>query len=241
VDANHSSTVEVLSNLVADNGGQAGAGQVNGAGIYADARVHARVTIGRNRVRGNSGTHGAGIGLLIVGDVPATLAGNVVTGNSAANGSVSIVGPATTVNNIVAGNSSGVWAGVPVVATTAWRSTNDTIANNGSPGVSVAGDTTATLLNAIVWGQSPAFAGGVAATYSDVQGGAPGAGNLNVDPLFADAAYHLSAASPLRDRGSATGAPPDDFEGDARSPGDGVDMGADEFALAVGYLPLVVR
>lgn len=240
VDAKDTGTVEVWDNLIADNGGQGGVGQINGAGIYADARGDARVTIGRNHVRGNTGTHGGGIGLLAVGGVPVTLAGNVVTGNTAANGALFVVGPATTFNNIVAGNSSGVWVGVPFGATTSWRSTNDTIANNGAPGVAIAGDTTATLLNAIVWGQSPSFNRDVIATYSDVQGGAPGAGNMDADPLFADPAYRLSATSPVRDQGSAAGVPLDDFEGDRRSPGDGVDLGADEFAPFKRCFPLVV-
>ena len=77
-------------------------------------------------------------------------------------------------------------------------------------------------------------------TFSDIEGGYPGTGNINEDPLFADAPsgnLHLSAGSPCIDTGDngAPLLPATDFEGDDRIiDGDGddtaiVDMGADEF------------
>jgi hypothetical protein len=87
-------------------------------------------------------------------------------------------------------------------------------------------------------------------TYSDIQG-APGAGNIDEDPLFVDPAngdLHLGPDSPCIDAGDngAPNLPAYDFEGDPRIM-DGdlngtriVDMGVDEFGHAV-YLPLVVR
>ena len=68
--------------------------------------------------------------------------------------------------------------------------------------------------------------------YSNIQGGFEGEGNIDADPLFADAAngdYHLTEGSPCIDTGTADGAPQTDFEGDDRPIGDGYDMGADEF------------
>ena len=53
------------------------------------------------------------------------------------------------------------------------------------------------------------------------------------DPRFVDAAgadFHLQADSPAIDRGSATDAPAQDFDGQARPLGSGFDIGADEFA-----------
>ena len=47
------------------------------------------------------------------------------------------------------------------------------------------------------------------------------------DPLL-DAQYHLGAGSPAIDQGTASGAPADDLDGDARPAGAGVDIGADE-------------
>jgi hypothetical protein len=65
---------------------------------------------------------------------------------------------------------------------------------------------------------------------SEVQGTAP----IAADPLFKDAAhgdFHLQESSPARDRGSAEGAPAVDFDGTPRPQGNGVDIGAFEFAI----------
>jgi len=99
---------------------------------------------------------------------------------------------------------------------------------------------------ASVWGSSPVV------TYSDIQGGYSGTGNINANPLFVNAAggdLHLSPGSPAIDAGdnTAPNLPAYDFEGDPRivdGDSDGtatVDMGADEFYLPVLYLPLMLR
>lgn len=52
-----------------------------------------------------------------------------------------------------------------------------------------------------------------------------------IEAVFVDAAsddYHVSATSPALDSGTATDAPPTDYEGQARPIGPGVDIGADE-------------
>ena len=56
------------------------------------------------------------------------------------------------------------------------------------------------LANCLLWGNAPQqiyeFGGDVLVTYSDVQGGWPGEGNIDVDPCFADATdgdYHLKS------------------------------------------------
>jgi hypothetical protein len=59
-----------------------------------------------------------------------------------------------------------------------------------------------------------------------------GSAYQEADPLLADAAgadFHLTAASPAIDNGSATAAPGDDFEGTERPQGSGWDIGAYEF------------
>lgn len=58
--------------------------------------------------------------------------------------------------------------------------------------------------------------------------------------LFVDRAtgnYHLSSTSAAIDRGTPTGAPLTDFEGNARPSGSGYDIGADEFVVAVSPPP----
>jgi hypothetical protein len=67
------------------------------------------------------------------------------------------------------------------------------------------------------------------------------------DPLFLNVAsddFHLDsdAPSPAIDKGTSSGAPSVDFEGDTRPQGDGVDIGADE-AIGAGpvYLPVILK
>jgi parallel beta-helix repeat protein len=72
-------------------------------------------------------------------------------------------------------------------------------------------------------------------TYSDVQGGWPGTGNINANPLFVDPAigdYHLLTDSPCIDAGDNLAVPPSvvtDLDGKPRIINGTVDMGAYEF------------
>jgi hypothetical protein len=83
-------------------------------------------------------------------------------------------------------------------------------------------------------------------TYSDVQEGIIGEGNISVDPLFVSrftGDYHIQSSSPVKNAGTSVGAPEFDFEGDPRPIG-GVDMGADEIHVIYTHtavLPFVVR
>lgn len=115
------------------------------------------------------------------------------------------------------------------------------------------------VANCILWGNSPNEIvhiddGETMVSFSDVQGGWPGEGNIDADPLFVDAAsgdLHLSTDSPCIDAGDNAAVPADtadlDEDGDTDEPipvdldgnprivdGDGndtavVDMGAYEF------------
>jgi hypothetical protein len=94
-------------------------------------------------------------------------------------------------------------------------------------------DPAATVLNSILWGNTTGdqIDADLAATvtYSDVQGGHPGEGNINADPAFVGGGdYHILLSSPCIDVASAAGAPADDIDGDLRPQGAGYDMGADE-------------
>ena len=101
---------------------------------------------------------------------------------------------------------------------------------------------TPTVKNCIFWGNGTDeivnFNGAnPSVTYCDVKGGYAGTGNINVDPLFVDPAsdLHLQNGSPAINAGTATGAPVDDYDGDARPLGGGFDMGYDEST----YIPPV--
>ena len=73
-------------------------------------------------------------------------------------------------------------------------------------------------------------------SYCNVEGGSPGEGNIDVDPLFVDANngdYHLSPHSFCIDAGDPNYAPQPgetDIDGEPRLLGTRIDMGADEFS-----------
>ncbi|MCU0522929.1 MAG: hypothetical protein MUF84_19860, partial [Anaerolineae bacterium] len=89
----------------------------------------------------------------------------------------------------------------------------------------------------IIWSHTSSIdLAGQTVTYSDIQGGYTGTGNLNVDPLFVAAGssnYHLQNGSPLIDRCPTFSGLGTDFDNEARpvvrvSLATPYDMGADE-------------
>ncbi|MFH1954025.1 MAG: right-handed parallel beta-helix repeat-containing protein [Pseudomonadota bacterium] len=89
-----------------------------------------------------------------------------------------------------------------------------------------------TITNSIIWSNTPneIYGTSLGITYSDVQGGFTGAGNIASDPLFlGNGDYHLTANSPCIDAGTSNGAPGTDLAGTSRPQGNGYDMGAYEF------------
>ena len=72
-------------------------------------------------------------------------------------------------------------------------------------------------------------------TYSIIQGGRAGAGNLGADPLFVDPDnhdLHLQTGSPAIDAGTADGAPANDLAKQPRPAGSGIDIGTYEHQQA---------
>lgn len=92
------------------------------------------------------------------------------------------------------------------------------------------------IKNCILWGNTAAVSGNEinggtpTVTYSDVQGGYAGTGNIDADPLFISGTdYHLQSSSPCKDIGTATGAPLDDLDRYLRPYNGLFDMGAYEY------------
>ncbi|MHC4595187.1 MAG: hypothetical protein ACYS19_09615, partial [Planctomycetota bacterium] len=86
--------------------------------------------------------------------------------------------------------------------------TNCTIAGNLQGGISGG---IPTITNSIIWANSPEqiaeAKGTISVTYSDVQGGFAGEGNIDADPLFADPGngdYHLKSQAGRWDPNSQT-------------------------------------
>lgn len=117
---------------------------------------------------------------------------------------------------------------------------NCTIANNGAFSSLPHPDHPAPKFkNCIIYGnETDGISGNFDISYSLVEGGFIGTGNIDGDPLFVAAwngDYHLQANSPAIDIGTAFGVPYSDIEGMTRPKGAGHDMGAYE-----AYLPIVL-
>lgn len=98
-----------------------------------------------------------------------------------------------------------------------------------------------TVLNTILWGNSPRQlygSGTIPVTYSDIQGGWTGEGNIDADPLFVDAnnsIYYLKSGSPCLSKAKCDGAPATDKDGRPRPLGSGCDIGCYE-QLDCGFI-----
>jgi hypothetical protein len=68
-------------------------------------------------------------------------------------------------------------------------------------------------------------------TFSDIEGGPAGMGNIDVDPLFVSVPtknFHLQQTSPVKDKADPSATVTDDIDRDHRPQGSGFDIGADE-------------
>ena len=170
-------------------------------------------------VSGNeTGSNGGGIGL--EEDVDATITRTFVVDNHAGGyfGGIVVAGTDATFNNLtISENTSG---------------------GGGAIGISQGGHVD--LTNSIVWNHSGEYnfggdgTGSINITYSDIEDGFDGEGNIDADPLFTDVDngdYTLSTDSPCIDAGTA------DTDGDGTDDitdynGSAPDMGAFETTMA---------
>ncbi|MDH5297522.1 MAG: right-handed parallel beta-helix repeat-containing protein, partial [Desulfobulbaceae bacterium] len=242
------STVTVDGGTINANSGQNG----GGIGVNASTLTVADATINANT---DSGSNGGGLN--ITGASTVSLTRCEVKGNKTVQrgGGIYVGAGTTTLTNCtVSGNTVGTltWeegGGIRNYGTL--NLMNTTVAGNYAPqGGGLFNSGTATVINAIFWDNvastsAPEIAGTVTVTYSDVEGGYAGTGNINVNPAFAATAqaasnspttggdFHLTAASTstaVFNGGTAAGAPSDDIDGEARVANP--DMGADEYITA---------
>ncbi|TDJ59305.1 MAG: hypothetical protein E2O40_00260 [Planctomycetota bacterium] len=170
-------------------------------------------------------------------------------------GGMEVTGDSIEIVNCVFSRNLATWGGAAFLGAPT-SIVNSTFANNAVNGIGVEqGNATALLTNVILWGNGTNFAGDpgggspglVTATYSDIEGGWPGVGNIDADPVFAQPGVdnlRLTVGSPCVDAGSDSDLPPDvydldgdgntteplpvDADGQARVQGAAVDMGAYE-------------
>jgi hypothetical protein len=257
---------DILDNVTAYSITVSGSNANSGAGGGGIDLGQSTALLQSNVISGNTGNlagdgWGGGVNS---SESRVTMEGNLILGNrmnssySGGNGGVWVwESTLTSTNDIFARNYSAIGAGDDGTASTLIL-INDTLYDNGDTGVSVGNSSTAYITNTIVYSHnggldnynSPTatlignynllsnttnYVGGVVAGTNDITG---------TDPLLVDAAmddFHLTSSSLAIDKGTSSGAPSKDFEGDQRPQDSGIDIGADEFTLEKIYLPTILE
>ncbi|MHC5006157.1 MAG: choice-of-anchor Q domain-containing protein [Planctomycetota bacterium] len=141
---------------------------------------------------------------------------------------------ATFINCVLSRNAAG-FSGGGEMGSVELLFFNSTIGGNPGGGIGCY-TTTPVFQNCVLWGNGPSQFDVYDATvsYSDVEGGWPGVGNIDADPLFVQPGtdnLRLSIGSPCVNAGDNTAIPPGittDIDGNPRIQGGVVDMGAYE-------------
>lgn len=210
-----------------------------GGGIFCDS--NSAPLIRGNTISSNQGGSRGG-GIYCYNSAP-TITHNVIAGNSASiggggqGGGIAYSQDAAPVisNNLIRGNFAAYGGGgIYSNANPAAVISNNTIVENNAPGAGGGGaiycwGSYPVVSNCILWGNSTPVifitSGSLNITYSDVQGGYTGTGNINADPLFVSSAtgdFHLSGPSPCIDAGN----PASDYSLEPEPDGGRINMGA---------------
>ncbi|MDY6972807.1 MAG: right-handed parallel beta-helix repeat-containing protein [Thermodesulfobacteriota bacterium] len=233
-----SSSVTITENILQNN-----STNWSGGGISFYDRCSGDVIA--NTITGNSAVNGAG---MIVEGSDLAVSGNVIKNNTAdyEGGAVYLdyVTSLTLANNIISGNTAERGGGIycdlsspTIINCTITGNTAIGTSGFAGGGIFSANNASPIIANCIFWADSPdeisvEETGSIlAVTYSDIQGGYSGQGNIDSDPLFVDSSngdYHIALGSPCIDTGTYSGAPVTDIEGNTRPYGNAIDMGAYE-------------
>lgn len=171
--------------------------------------------------------------------VSGTVFGGLVTGNTSSDSEVGVVlvnSEGLLVNMVIASNVLNR-SNVSAVNLNGGNMLNCTVINNNSSSGSSpnryavnSSNNGCKITNCIIYGNGGAILNRASVTYSCVQGGYAGAGNISANPLL-NSDYTLRDGSPCVDAGSnraISGVTDSDYFGKARINGLAVDMGATE-------------
>jgi len=247
VYCNNNSSPLIIGNTILDNSSSSGGGGICCRGDSSPIIVN-------NTISGNRAGYGAGI---CVWSSSPTIKGNIISNNSVSReaghsgGGIALLSfcPAVIQNNVITGNIADYGGGIAAHNSSGPKITNNTITGNtANLGGGISGEESSlTVLNSILWNDSPDEiyfddSSTIDITYSDIQGGWLGAGNINANPLFVDTAnadYHLQAGSPCIDAGENSTIPRSmvvDLDGNPRIINGIVDMGAYENSPTLQHL-----
>jgi len=178
------SSAIITNNVIAGNGHYAW-----GSGIACLNNSSPKIQ--NNIIEGNWASN---VGGVYCKDSHMTLIGNTIKGNygdCGIGGIGCLNSSATIMNNLIVGNDSGddfgggIWSMDSVLDII-----NCTIAGNFRDGIRASGSVS--VSNCIIRGPYP-ISGGLTVTYSNVEEGYEGVGNIDADPCFADGDYHLKS------------------------------------------------
>lgn len=217
---------------------------VSGNGSNSTAVLNGFVVTGGNANAPDFGVNACGGGLYAWGASP-TLTNCIFFGNQGIlGGAIYLFGSSTIVNCSFLANQADLGGAIYFAASSAHLVNCSFTANKAdyAGGALFCNGSTVTMVNCILWGDvSPTGPENLTVypnndpsiTYSIVQGGFPGVGNRNEDPLFVNAVggnLHLQACSPAINRGNnAANNAAIDLDGTARIKHTTIDMGAYEF------------
>lgn len=146
------------------------------------------------------------------------------------------LGETTVTNTVFSQNESVTLLGGGAFVGSDTTFINCSFSRNG--GYAIANEATMTCHNCILWQNDESIDGGATVTYSCIQGGWPGIGNIDTNPMFVQAGVgdlRLAEGSPCLDAGNADYLPAGidlDVVGAPRVQDAQVDMGAYEGAFA---------
>lgn len=232
----------VINTEISDNSSYWGGGGVSG--------INSGFTLEGTTISDNW-TYSGGGGIFAFGPLesadPPVIKDCMITGNETGNGDGggillndnidAVINRTFVVNN----HAAGTIGGIDIMATTTEISNVTVSANTSGNGGGIGSSDNANvdITNSIVWNNTGTEimlqSGSANVTYSDIQGGYGGEGNIDTDPLFTDVEngdFTLQAGSPCIDAGTAdlNGNGTDDiFDYFGLAP----DMGANEFISVV--------
>ncbi len=205
-----SDRASIRYNTAANYGG--GVYAINNSTVDMDIDTYTCLSVRCSRLYANTASGAYGGGIYSSGST-VDLRNTFIEANTATlGGGIYTSGSATYLyNDVFAGNNatSGTGDGIRLYSGSTLNGINNTLAYNdasyGSTGRAIdASTSTMNLACSIIWGHATSInTTGLSVTYSDIQGGYAGDGNLALNPLFVSTGsrdYHLQSTSPVIDR-----------------------------------------